>query len=108
MRILEHMLESFAGYRRTISRTGRGVDIDDPPPAPPPSTVAALAAAIRAENEKTQALIRALGDAPADCREPSDFGDLNWREWALFERVHLLDHVLQIRALKERLDTPGR
>lgn len=31
------------------------------------------------------------------------FGDLNWREWLIFLRVHCLDHTGQLNAMRERL-----
>jgi hypothetical protein len=33
------------------------------------------------------------------------FGDLNWREWLLFLRIHDLDHARQLQALTETLRT---
>lgn len=31
----------------------------------------------------------------------TEFGEMNWREWLLFARVHTIDHARQIRALAE-------
>ena len=31
------------------------------------------------------------------------FGDLNWREWLLFLRIHCRDHARQLTAMKESL-----
>lgn len=32
------------------------------------------------------------------------FGDLNWREWLLFMRVHDLDHLRQLQAIAEQVN----
>lgn len=34
------------------------------------------------------------------------FGDLNWREWLLFSRVHDLDHARQLQAIAETFRSP--
>ena len=103
LQILQHVVDSFGSYRQTISRLGSGREIPGDQPGKAAATVPELSRAIQREHGKTQKLLLSLGDVPADRRENSDlFGDLNWREWALFERVHLLDHVNQIRSLKER------
>jgi hypothetical protein len=108
LQILEHVLESAPSYRQSVARLTRH-PVNDAFEPPPVSTIPALSAAIRAELATTVAFVRSVGDAPADRTEVSDlFGPLNWREWALFERVHVRDHVLQLRALKSGLDTPGR
>src|SRR2546421_454271 len=33
----------------------------------------------------------------------NEFGNMNWREWLLFARVHTLDHTRQIQAIAEIL-----
>ena len=33
----------------------------------------------------------------------SEFGELNWREWLLFARVHTLDHVRQLQKIAAAL-----
>ena len=33
----------------------------------------------------------------------NEFGNMNWREWLLFARVHTLDHVHQMQAITEIL-----
>jgi uncharacterized damage-inducible protein DinB len=50
-------------------------------------------------------VLEAKGDEHLDVklRHPV-FGDLNWREWLLFMRVHDLDHLRQLQAIAERLD----
>jgi DinB superfamily len=48
-------------------------------------------------------VLQARGDEHLDVAiaHPS-FGDLNWREWMLFMRVHDLDHARQMQAIAER------
>ena len=33
----------------------------------------------------------------------NEFGNMNWREWLLFARVHTLDHTRQILAISAAL-----
>lgn len=107
--ILQHVFDSQPDYRQRIARLATGLELREAPIATPIATVQALSAGIRLQSQRSQALISSVADRPVDRMEDSDrFGDLNWREWALFERVHVKDHVLQIRALKEQMDTPGR
>jgi DinB superfamily len=40
----------------------------------------------------------ARGDEHLEIRVRSSFGDLTWREWLLFMRVHDLDHMRQLQA----------
>ncbi|HZO71413.1 MAG TPA: DinB family protein [Ktedonobacteraceae bacterium] len=35
----------------------------------------------------------------------TEFGQMNWREWLLFARVHTLDHVRQIQAIAAALSS---
>ena len=45
---------------------------------------------------------RAAGDEYLDVTWPHpSFGDLNWREWLLFIRLHDLDHARQLQAIAE-------
>jgi hypothetical protein len=48
-------------------------------------------------------VLRANGDEHLDVKitHPT-FGDLSWREWFLFMRVHDLDHMRQLQAIAER------
>ena len=44
----------------------------------------------------------ARGDEHLDVKwDHAMFGDLNWREWLLFMRIHDLDHARQIQAIGE-------
>jgi uncharacterized damage-inducible protein DinB len=36
----------------------------------------------------------------------SEFGNMNWREWLLFARVHTLDHARQLQAIAATLAQP--
>ena len=53
-----------------------------------------------ADRERTLARVaEASGDEHPEVKWPhSVFGDLNWREWLLFMRVHDLDHARQLAA----------
>lgn len=107
--ILQHVFDSQPAYRQRIARLATGLELREAPIAAPVATVQALSAGIRQQLQRSQALIRSVADRPTDRVEDSErFGDLNWREWALFERVHVKDHLLQVQALKAQLDTPGR
>lgn len=47
---------------------------------------------------------RASGEEHLDVKwEHGVFGDLNWREWVLFTRVHDLDHARQMQAIAETM-----
>jgi hypothetical protein len=35
----------------------------------------------------------------------NEFGNMNWREWFLFARVHTLDHARQMQAIAATLAT---
>ncbi|GAC1358843.1 MAG: hypothetical protein NVSMB38_42170 [Ktedonobacteraceae bacterium] len=37
----------------------------------------------------------------------NEFGNMNWREWLLFARVHTLDHVRQMQAITDVLTSPN-
>lgn len=52
-----------------------------------------------------QACLAVLASAPASTDEETRvahpfFGPLNWREWIAFQRIHALDHLQQIEAIK--------
>ncbi|HEY5476643.1 MAG TPA: DinB family protein [Tepidiformaceae bacterium] len=49
-------------------------------------------------------VLQAKGDEHLDVKiNHSMFGDLNWREWLLFMRVHDLDHLGQLRKIAAAL-----
>lgn len=55
-------------------------------------------------NNTLKRISSATGDEYPDIKwEHGVFGDLNWREWLLFMRVHDLDHARQILAVSEAL-----
>jgi hypothetical protein len=49
----------------------------------------------------------ARGDEHLEIRARSSFGDLNWREWLLFMRVHDLDHMRQLQSLATHFASPA-
>jgi len=59
-------------------------------------------------NERREQLLervlQASGDENLDVKVPHAwFGDLNWREWLLFLRIHDIDHIGQLREIAARL-----
>lgn len=72
-------------------------------PAPPDATGASLLAAIAASRERLIAVALAADpQAHLDVTwSHPEFGQMNWREWLLFGRVHMLDHVRQLQAVAE-------
>ena len=44
-------------------------------------------------------VLRATGEEHLDVKAESSFGNLNWREWLLFMRIHDLDHARQLEAI---------
>ena len=51
---------------------------------------------------------RASGDEHLDVKwNHPMFGDLDWREWLLFMRIHDLDHANQIKGIAEALSAPA-
>jgi hypothetical protein len=47
-------------------------------------------------------VLQAKGDEHLDVKWSHPmFGDLNWREWLLFTRIHDLDHARQVQAIAE-------
>jgi DinB superfamily len=69
---------------------------DEGAPASLPESLAAL----DADRERLFAhVLAATGDEHTTVTWPHPFfGDLNWREWLLFLRIHDLDHARQLRA----------
>lgn len=55
------------------------------------------------DREATLARVnRATGNEHLDVKWPHGvFGDLNWREWLLFMRVHDLDHARQLQSVTD-------
>lgn len=44
-------------------------------------------------------VLKATGEEHLDVKAESSFGDLNWREWLLFMRIHDLDHSRQLETI---------
>ncbi len=56
-------------------------------------------------------VLQAKGDEHLDVKITNfRFGELNWREWLLFMRVHDLDHIRQLQALAQYFtnNEPGK
>ena len=68
------MLEAIGGAR------------DEPSPAPPPTVRTVVVALRRVQDSKQEPQIF--------------FAELNWKEYALLQRLHLLDHRRQIKELR--------
>lgn len=81
--------ETPAGLRDRIEH---GADVRD---------AAAWWEALRSDREQTLARVaKASGDERLDVRwNHPMFGDLNWREWVLFMRIHDLDHARQMESI---------
>ncbi len=74
-------------------------------PAPPRRTAAEWWAALTRDRAALYDRVsRAAGDEHLDVTWPHpSFGDLNWREWLLFLRLHDLDHARQLQAIAAEL-----
>ncbi|WP_322797264.1 DinB family protein [Tepidiforma sp.] len=90
-----------------------------PPPSPIPDrlgpadpALADGAAAFERYRARREELLERVAAARGDehlhltIRHPM-FGDLTWREWFLFMRVHDLDHLRQLQAIAAGLDGPA-
>lgn len=105
--VLEHVRQMAAieagSIAAVLARGEPPTGIAAPPP-PPDADRAALLAAIADSRERL--IATALAADPSAHLDITwahpMFGPLNWREWLLFARVHLLDHARQLQALAER------
>lgn len=114
--VLGHVLESNAQGADAIEAILDGRT----PERPPSDEVGATARAVPASAEefwsafeaRREALLvrvsKAQGTEHLDqkLRHPF-FGELNWREWVLFMRVHDLDHLRQLQAIAEAFRQPS-
>lgn len=69
---------------------------------------AELVAELQVANAKMLAAVGSLSetaDLSAVARHPF-FGDLNCREWAVFQRVHDADHIQQVRKILDAVAPP--
>lgn len=110
--IVEHMVGSTAGVNREIANLASGKA------APPIQQLGQTARRERPIDElrrqlaelwsETARLVASLpedGDLEATWAHPW-FGELNFKEWIAFQRMHATDHVQQIEALKTHPDYP--
>jgi hypothetical protein len=80
----------------------------EPPDGPAPSVPDAIPEALAKHAESMESLyehVRAAdpeGNLDVLWQHPT-FGDLNWREWFLFLRIHCKDHARQLQAMDAQL-----
>jgi len=106
--VLGHVLEMNEGGAAAIEAVldGRPVppavsdEVGAGPRSLPPSAAAFWEAFERRREALLARVLRAAGTEHLDrkLRHPL-FGDLSWREWLLFMRVHDLDHLRQVQAI---------
>lgn len=113
--VLGHVLEMNEWGAAAIEAVLEGRPL--PPPASDeigataralPASAAAFWAAFEPRREALLARVRqAEGSEHLDrtLRHPF-FGDLTWREWLLFMRVHDLDHLRQVQAIARAFGVP--
>ncbi|HKV02297.1 MAG TPA: DinB family protein [Ktedonobacteraceae bacterium] len=108
--VLEHVRAIAAIDERSIpaaiERGERPSDVRDViEPAQPGATREQVIAEINGLRERLIAeVLRADPQAHLDIVwAHSEFGQMNWREWLLFARVHTLDHTRQIQAISAAL-----
>jgi len=102
-----HILNSSRSVRRIVQALSAGETADSSGIEPPRKTtdapVAELIDELRDDGIEWAVAISALPQTPP--LEPtanhSMFGDLHARAWHLFQRVHDLDHMNQIEAVKQ-------
>ena len=90
--------------RTVIERGERPPNINDAiVPASPGTTREEMLAALETSRERLIALaLQADPQAHLDITwGHNEFGQMNWREWLLFTRVHTLDHAGQMKAIAE-------
>jgi hypothetical protein len=85
-----------------VAHTGElPIEGEPPLPADREQILARQAEAIQSLYEHVR---EARPDAYLDVKwEHPFFGDLNWREWLLFLRIHAIDHARQLTAMKEAM-----
>ena len=88
-----------------LERGERPVDVQDFSTPAADLTAEQMLAAISDMRERlTASVLQADPQAHLDVTwRGSDFGQLNWREWLLFARIHELDHARQLQAIAAAL-----
>ncbi len=91
--------------RSVLERGERPPDLQNLSTTSPDFTTEEMLAAISDSRERLFAsVLKADPQAHLDITWPgSDFGQLNWREWLLFARIHELDHARQLQAIAAAL-----
>ena len=104
--VLAHVRSIAAFDERSIvgvlERGEQPPDVDDAlEPAPRYATREQMLADIEALRERLiDAVLQADPQAHLDIVwGHNEFGNMNWREWLLFARVHTLDHARQVQAI---------
>jgi uncharacterized damage-inducible protein DinB len=107
--IVEHVLNvSRAGMRR-IEELSAGRKLSSPAPGRMPTKFSMLRRHLTEHSIRYSALLERLPPSPDyNVTAPHEsFGDLNFRSWFVFERVHDTDHLGQIEAVKDTPDYPA-
>jgi hypothetical protein len=103
----EHIVGSNIAVARAVLHVAHAAGLPEPEPANVPTEVEAAIAQHSGAIESLYEHVRAA-DPAANLetlwRHPM-FGDLNWRQWLLFLRIHSKDHARQLRNMDARV--PG-
>ena len=111
--IVGHMLSSGAAVNREIANLVKGEQTQPPGrtgvTAGGDHPIAELRERMAALWDETRRLV---GSLPAEATpqgtwEHPFFGQLNFKEWIAFQRLHALDHVQQIEKVKTHADYPA-
>lgn len=110
--IIEHVLTVSRSTLQLIEDLAAGRPEDEREPRPPakmPGSFARLRAHLVEHSVKLASLPERLpGMVNLEMRSPhSNFGELNSREWFLFNRIHDTDHRKQIEAIQAADGYPG-
>ncbi len=105
LEVLRHVVGSKRGVARRCAVLARGetsASFDAAEEAPPFPSLAAARAALDAAHQELLAFVDTLAaETNLDSRyELASFGQLNCREWAIFQRIHDGDHAAQIEHVK--------
>ncbi len=79
-------------------------DLETPAPSPTVSRQELLVTIQWLRHQLINAVMQADPQVRLDMTwSHSEFGEMNWREWLLFARVHTLDHARQLEAIAQLL-----
>ncbi len=108
-----HILNGSRNVRRLVAALSVGTTAEvsgiEPPRKTTDATVTELIEQLRDDGIEWTVTISGLPERPAlePTAEHGMFGDLHARAWHLFQRVHDLDHMNQIAAVKQHDGYPG-